>query len=96
MMNPNNRVEPKFQFKFESNVINIYHPQKGFGLPKHDHVYQHATICLAGSLKVTKENLELVLTKESAPVVLRENEWHELEALDDGTIFINVFADGKY
>jgi hypothetical protein len=24
------------------------------------------------------------------------NEWHELEALEDGTVFVNVFAEGKY
>jgi len=27
---------------------------------------------------------------------LIENEWHELEALEDGTVFVNVFAEGKY
>ena len=24
------------------------------------------------------------------------NEWHEIEALEDGTVFVNVFAEGKY
>jgi hypothetical protein len=23
-------------------------------------------------------------------------EWHEIEALEDGTVFVNVFAEGKY
>jgi hypothetical protein len=27
---------------------------------------------------------------------LMANEWHELEALEDGTVFVNVFAEGKY
>lgn len=22
-------------------------------------------------------------------------EWHEIEALEDGTVFVNVFAEGK-
>ena len=24
-----------------------------------------------------------------------KGEWHEIEALEDGTVFINVFAEGK-
>lgn len=27
--------------------------------------------------------------------VLKAGEWHEIEALEDGTVFINVFAEGK-
>jgi len=23
-------------------------------------------------------------------------EWHEIEALEDGTVFVNVFSEGKY
>ena len=26
---------------------------------------------------------------------LLAGEWHELEALEDGTVFVNVFAEGK-
>lgn len=24
------------------------------------------------------------------------DEWHEIEALEDATVFVNVFAQGKY
>lgn len=24
------------------------------------------------------------------------DEWHEIEALEDETVFVNVFAEGKY
>lgn len=95
-MNPDNRVDVKFTLEMDGMILNVYHPAKGFGLPKHDHTYRHGTMCVAGSLQVRKENLELVLTKDSAPVILKELEWHELEALEDGTIFINVFAKDKY
>jgi len=30
------------------------------------------------------------------PVNLTANEWHEIEALEDVTVFVNVFAEGKY
>jgi hypothetical protein len=36
------------------------------------------------------------MTKESQPITLKANEWHEIEALEDGTVFCNVFAEGKY
>jgi hypothetical protein len=37
----------------------------------------------------------LVLTKDTQPVDLVSNEWHEVEALEDGTVFANVFSEGK-
>lgn len=33
------------------------------------------------------------MTKDTQPVNLRANEWHEIEALEDGTVFVNVFAE---
>ena len=32
------------------------------------------------------------MTKDTQPVNLVANEWHEIEALEDGTVFVNVFA----
>jgi hypothetical protein len=52
-------------------------------------------MCAAGSCVIRKEGRELVMTKDTKPVNLMANEWHELEALEDGTVFINVFAEGK-
>jgi len=84
-------VVPKFVFTMEGVQTNVYHADKNEGLPKHDHVYAHATVCYAGSIAVRKENKEVVLTKDSQPVILKEIEWHEIEALEDGTIFTNIF-----
>jgi quercetin dioxygenase-like cupin family protein len=74
----------------------VYHANKGEGLPKHEHDYWHLTMCHAGSILVTKEGRQLVLTKDTMPVNLPANEWHEIEALEDGTVFVNVYAEGKY
>jgi hypothetical protein len=49
-------------------------------------------MCLTGSVVVRKENLEKIMTPNDPPVSLRENEWHEIEALEDGTVFLNMFA----
>jgi hypothetical protein len=36
------------------------------------------------------------MTKDTQPVNLPAYEWHEIEALEDGTVFVNVFSEGKY
>ena len=88
-------IAPVHQVTYDGAVLNVYHANKGHGLPKHEHVYAHLTMVHAGSCIVRKEGRELVMTKDTQPVNLTENEWHELEALEDGTVFVNVFAEGK-
>ncbi len=88
-------VNAYHQFTYDGAQLNVYHANKGEGLPKHEHRYRHATMCNAGSCVVRVEGKELVMTKETQPVNLTENKWHEIEALEDGTVFVNVFAEGK-
>lgn len=90
------QTEIKHSFDFEGVQFRVFHCNKGEGIPRHEHYYQHATMVHAGSVRVTKENVDVVLTKDSNPVILKENEWHELEALEDGTVFMNVMTLGKY
>ena len=90
-----NSVAPRFSVTQNNTTINVYHANKGQGLPKHEHAFSHLTMCHAGSCLVTKENKSLTMTKNTQPVNLTANEWHEIEALEDGTVFVNVFAEGK-
>jgi quercetin dioxygenase-like cupin family protein len=80
---------------YDGAMLNIFHANMGEGLPKHSHTYAHACCCHAGSVVVRKEGRELVMTKDTQPVNLTAGEWHEIEALEDGTVFVNVFAEGK-
>ena len=96
MMNPNNVIAPKHSFTYDGAQLNVYHANKGQGLPKHSHVYAHATYCANGSCWIRKENKEVLITKDTQPINLVAGEWHEIEAAEDGTVFINVFAEGKY
>ena len=89
-------ISPKFTVTQDGTTLNIYHANKGQGLPQHEHNYSHLTMCFAGSCIVRKEGKELVMTKDTQPVNLVANEWHEIEALEDGTVFVNTFAEGKY
>ena len=38
----------------------------------------------------------MLMTESTQPVNFTAAEWHEIEALEDGTVFVNVFAEGKY
>jgi quercetin dioxygenase-like cupin family protein len=89
-------VIPRFTVIQDGTTLNIFHANKGEGLPAHEHTYAHLTMCHAGSCVVRKEGRELVMTKDTQPVILVADEWHEIEALEDETVFVNVFAEGKH
>jgi hypothetical protein len=89
-------LHPKYSVTYDGMQVNVYHANKGEGLPKHDHEFAHLTMCHAGSCIVRKENKQLVMTKDTQPVNLVAHEWHEIEALEDGTVFVNIFAEGRY
>ena len=89
-------VTPMHQVTYDGAVLNVYHANKGEGLPKHEHAYAHLTMCHSGSCIIRKENIEKIVDKNTQPINLKEAEWHEIEALEDGTVFVNVFSEGKY
>jgi quercetin dioxygenase-like cupin family protein len=92
-----NPLTPKHSFTYDGARLNIYHANKGEGLPMHGHEYSHATMCNAGSCRITLDNGKAkVIDKNSIPVNLLAGIQHEIEALEDGTVFVNVFAEGKY
>ena len=90
------RIAPKHQVTYDGASINVFHANKGEGLPRHEHVYSHLTVCHSGSCVIRKEGIEKVIDKYTQPINLTANEWHEIEALEDETVFVNVFAEGKY
>jgi len=88
-------IPPAHSFTFDGSVLNIYHADKGQGLPRHSHTFAHATVCHAGRCAIRKENVYVEITKETQPIVLKADEWHEIEALEDNTVFCNVFSEDK-
>jgi hypothetical protein len=86
----------KHSFSYDGANLNVYHADKGEGLSKHEHSFAHATMCNAGSCLISLEGRSYTINKDSKPLNLPANEWHEIEALEDGTVFVNVFAEGKY
>jgi quercetin dioxygenase-like cupin family protein len=88
-------IAPKHSFTYDGAQINVFHANRGEGLPRHDHIYAHATFCTSGSCYIRKEGKEVLVDKNTQPINLVENEWHEIEAAEDNTVFVNVFAEGK-
>lgn len=80
---------------FNGTTLNVFHANMGEGLPRHEHDYAHLTMCHAGSCIVRKEGRSLVMTKDTKPVNLTAKEWHEIEALEDGTVFVNVLVESN-
>jgi quercetin dioxygenase-like cupin family protein len=89
-------VPPKHIFSYDGVQIGVFHANKGEGLQKHEHIYSHATMCNAGSCLVSLEGRNYTLNKDSEALNLPAGEWHEIEALEDGTVFVNVFAERTY
>jgi len=89
-------IMPKHSLTYDGATLNIFHANKGEGLSRHQHLYAHATMCFNGSCVVRKECKEVIMTKKNIPFNLVANEWHEIEALEDGTVFANLFAENKY
>ena len=58
---------------------------------------ENRVVCLEVTQANHAEDIkELVMTKDTQPVSLVANEWHEIEAIEDGTVFFNAWAGGKY
>lgn len=87
---------PTHSFTYDGAQLNVYHANIGEGLPRHEHTFSHATMCNSGSCLVSLEGRSYTINKDSQPLNLPANEWHEIEALEDNTVFVNVFAEGKY
>ena len=90
------QVNSKHKFVLNLAEILVYHANKGEGLPSHTHGYSHVTMCDNGSCLVSLEGRSYTIDKNSKPLFLPANEWHEIEALEDETVFVNVFAKGKF
>lgn len=97
MLDPNKPALPTYSFTVDGSTINTFHIDKcGDGHPKHQHTWDHVTLVHAGKLRVrTQNNGEFDMTKNTQPILFPANQWHELEAMEDGTVFTNVFAAGK-
>jgi dTDP-4-dehydrorhamnose 3,5-epimerase-like enzyme len=52
-------------------------------------------MCNSGSCSIKLQGRTYIIDKNSKPLNLPAGEWHEIEALEDETVFVNLFAEGK-
>jgi hypothetical protein len=88
-------IGPNHKFTYDGAQLSVFHANKGEGLPKHSHSYSHATICHNGSCVIRMEGKEKIITKHDGAFNLPAGEWHEIEANEDNTVFVNVFSEDK-
>ena len=84
-------VVPYKTMSYLGVTLNFYKAKLGHGLPQHQHTYNHATVCIEGSCKISTQHYENVLTPDSELVDFEANKWHEITALEDNTVFVNIF-----
>ena len=86
-------VTPFNTFSFAGARVYVYRANKGYGLPRHEHAYAHGFVVASGSAVVRVEGKESVRTPDSPALNLVANAWHEIEALEKGTVFINILEE---
>lgn len=74
-------------------TVLFYSGNIGQGLPKHQHDLPHLTYCSSGSVMVRTAQGEQIIDKNTPPVNLPENMWHELEILESPSSFVNIFEN---
>jgi len=85
-------VFPTHVFHYAKATMNVIHAEAGEGIPMHQHDYNHATVCHAGSCIVRVKGREIIMHPGTQPLDLPANIPHSIEALEDGTVFTNIFA----
>ena len=84
------QLMPLYTFPYKGLTITFYKGNTGEGLRKHQHEDSHLTVISSGKVCIRKENVYKELVDGDQPVNLKENEWHEIEILEDNTMFFNV------
>ena len=79
-------------FKYLGIEVNTYEANTGEGIPMHTHPFAHGTICQTGLCKITIDDNSFVI-QNGILSEMPENTAHEIEALEDGTIIVNVVPD---
>lgn len=85
-------INPKHAFNYAGTTMHVFHAKAGEGIPLHEHPYNHATVCHAGSCVVRVKGKEIRMEPGTMPLDLPANIPHEIEALEDRTVFTNIFA----
>lgn len=70
--------------------VDLYKANKGYGMPLHSHLEKHSVLCREGSCLVKINNKENIINKNSGIIELPANSSHEIEAIEDNTVFMCI------
>jgi dTDP-4-dehydrorhamnose 3,5-epimerase-like enzyme len=93
-------VSTAFTFAYNDTPFAVYHANKFEGLMRHQHSFEHAVICYNGSCSVRvwkgSDMFERVCNKSTGALVLPPDLFHEIVALEDNTVFVNMYSKNNY
>jgi quercetin dioxygenase-like cupin family protein len=70
--------------------VDMYKANKGYGMPLHSHSEKHSVLCKEGSCIIKINNKENIINKNSGIIDLPANNPHEIEAVEDNTVFMCI------
>jgi quercetin dioxygenase-like cupin family protein len=88
-------INPYKKISYKGLVLNVYRGNIGEGLPFHEHKHSHASVCIEGKIKAKTKDKEAILDRDSHCIDLLPNKPHEIEILEDNTVFINIFLESE-
>lgn len=71
--------------------IDRYTFARGEGLPRHQHDEDHLTIVATGRIVAHTDSRSLEAGPTDKPILFRSGRAHEIKALEDGTVVLNIF-----
>jgi len=81
----------KHSFSAMGKTFVRYVFDKGEGLPMHSHSEDHLTIVASGKIEAKSLSISIHSTPQSSPILFRANREHEIVAMEENTVVINVF-----
>lgn len=79
--------------RFRDVGVTVYHLNKGEKVARHVHSFEHTTAVSAGRSKVTVDgDAPFEMVSGDADYSLPAKRYHEVEAVEDGTIVVHVSA----
>jgi len=84
--------EPAHQMNVNGVLVQSFYVNNGEGVNNHEHDYSHVTLCHSGKIRITNSYVQVDMDSNTPAILIKGDEWHQIEALENNTIFISVFS----
>ena len=83
------------QFSALGSRFDRYEFAAGEGLPAHQHDEDHLTLVVSGRIVARSGGKEIERGPDDTPILFRAGRMHEIVALDNDTVVLNVFSEAR-